>query len=168
MTDTLTESVPNEVEDLAETVLKAACERDLKLVTAESCTGGLLASLLTDVTGASYAFERGFVTYTNQAKHEMLGVGADILDAPGPVSEVVAQAMAQGALERSDGDLALSITGFAGPGGPGDEEGRVHFALARKDGPMLHREEHFGARGRGPLRIAALKTALEMLDEALR
>lgn len=167
MTDTLTESVPNDVEDAAERVLKTACDRELKLVTAESCTGGLLASLLTDVTGSSHAFDRGFVTYTNEAKHEMLGVGEDVLEDPGPVSEVVARAMAEGALQRSGGDIAVSVTGFAGPGGPGEEEGLVHFALAQKGRPTLHREEHYGPQGRGPIRVACLRTALEMINEAV-
>ncbi len=167
MTETLTEAVPTPIEDLAEAVLGTACERDLKLVTAESCTGGLLASLLTDVSGKGHAFERGFVTYSNEAKQEMLGVPAALLESPGAVSEPVARAMAEGALERSGGDLAVSVTGFAGPGGDGDEEGLVHFALARRGGETRHRCEHFGAVGRGKVRIGSLQTALEMLDEAL-
>lgn len=167
MTDTLSDSVPTDIEQLAERLLKSACEREVKLVTAESCTGGLLASLLTDVTGASHAFERGFVTYTSEAKAELLGVPANLLGSPGPVSEPVARAMAEGALARSQGDLAVSVTGYAGPTDDGGEEGNVHFALARKGGRTLHREEHFGAVGRGAIRIGCLRTALSMIDDAL-
>jgi nicotinamide-nucleotide amidase len=167
MADTLSPAVPDEAEALAQEVLQRACDADVLLVTAESCTGGLLASLLTDVSGVSHAFDRGFVTYTNAAKHQMLGVPEDVLDDPGPVSEVVARAMAEGALAHSDGHIGLSVTGFAGPAGPGDEPGLVYFALARKDGPTLHREEHFGTDDRGEVRRRCLLTSLEMLKAAL-
>jgi nicotinamide-nucleotide amidase len=167
MADTLSSAVPDEVEALAQEVLERACDADLLLVTAESCTGGLLASLLTDVSGVSHAFDRGFVTYTNGAKHQMLGVPEDVLEEPGPVSEVVARAMAEGALAHSEGHVALSVTGFAGPAGPDDEPGLVHFALARKDGATLHREEHFGSEDRGEVRRRCLLTALRMLKDAL-
>jgi nicotinamide-nucleotide amidase len=167
MTDTLSDAVPNEVEDAVDRLLGAACEKELSLVTAESCTGGLFASMLTDVSGRSHAFERGFVTYTNEAKAEMLGVDPGLLDDPGPVSEPVARAMAEGALRNSRGDLALSITGFAGPAGPDDEPGLVHFGLARRDGPTLHRVEHFGSEDRGEVRVRCLETGLEMLQAAV-
>lgn len=167
MTDTLSKAVPDEVDDLAARLLKTACDRELKLVTAESCTGGLLASVLTDVSGASHAFERGFVTYTEEAKTELLGVPADMLEEHGAVSEPVARAMAEGALRHSKGDISLSTTGFAGPAGPDDEAGLVHFALARRGGPTVHREEHYGSEDRGEVRRRCLVTALEMLQEAL-
>lgn len=166
-TETLSPAIPEDVEHDVYRLLKAICDADLKLVTAESCTGGLLASLLTDVEGAGHAFERGFVTYTDEAKHEMLGVDAALLKEKGAVSKEVAIAMAKGALARSSGDISLSVTGFAGPAGGDDEEGLVHFALARKGGEMLHREEHFGPLGRGKVRLKCLRTALKMLDHAL-
>ena len=109
--------IPAEVVDKARRVLEAACAREWSIVTAESCTGGLLASLLTDVEGASHAFERGFVVYSAKAKCELLGIAAEKIDRCGAVSEDVARAMAEGALLHSDGDLALAITGFAGAGG---------------------------------------------------
>ena len=117
MAEALDPALPPEVDRLAQAVLRQACDRDLKLVTAESCTGGLLASLLTDVPGMSHAFERGFVTYTNEAKHEVLGVPLAILDGPGAVSKACAIAMAEGALAHSRGDVAVSVTGYA-EGGP--------------------------------------------------
>jgi nicotinamide-nucleotide amidase len=166
-TETLSAAIPEDVEHDVYRLLKAICDKELKLVTAESCTGGLLASLLTDVDGSGHAFERGFVTYTDEAKHEMLGVDAGLLKDKGAVSKEVAIAMAEGALARSSGDLALSVTGFAGPAGEDDEEGLVHFGLARRDGETLHREEHFGPCGRGEVRLKSLRAALKMLDEAL-
>jgi nicotinamide-nucleotide amidase len=166
-TETLSPAIPEDVEDDVYRLLKAICDAKLKLVTAESCTGGLLASLLTDVEGCGHAFERGFVTYTDEAKREMLGVDAGLLEEKGAVSKEVALAMAEGALARSGGDIALSVTGFAGPAGKDDEEGLVHFALARRDGRTLDREEHFGALGRGEVRLKSLRTALQMLDDAL-
>src|SRR5436309_11683435 len=106
MAEALDPAIPPELDRLAQAVLSRACDRKLKLVTAESCTGGLLASLLTDVPGMSHAFERGFVTYTHDAKHEMLGVPREVLETRGAVSEACARAMAEGALARSRGDLA--------------------------------------------------------------
>ena len=148
-------------------VLKEACDRGLKLVTAESCTGGLMASVLTDVDGCGHAFDRGFVTYTNEAKSELLGVPMDLIERDGAVSELVARAMAEGALRCSMGDLALAMTGFAGRGGPGDEPGLVHFALARRDHPTIHHVERFGDVGRGPVRLGCLHTGLDMLRRAI-
>jgi nicotinamide-nucleotide amidase len=167
MAEELAALVPDEVDRLAEAVLRRACDRNLRIVTAESCTGGLLASLLTDIEGASHAFERGFVSYSDAAKCELLGVERDRLDACGAVSRQTAEAMVRGALRYSHGDLAVAITGFAGPGAPGDEAGLVHFACGGRDGAVMHREEHFGDVGRGPVRLAALRVALEMLDAAL-
>jgi nicotinamide-nucleotide amidase len=167
MTETLSPVLPDEVDRCARKLLERACDRDVSIATAESCTGGLLASLLTDVEGASHAFERGFVVYTNEAKAEMLGIPLALIEDAGAVSEVVARAMAEGALEASGADIALSTTGFAGRGAPEDEPGLVHFGCARRGGPILHREEHFGDIGRGPVRVECLRVALEMLEEAL-
>jgi len=143
------------------------CEAGLTVATAESCTGGMLAALLTDIEGAGHGFDRGFVVYTKQSKTDLLGIAGNVLDRNDAVSEVVARAMAEGALHRSDADIALGVTGFAGPAGPGDEEGLVHFALARRGRETSHRVEHFGAAGRGPVRVKSLKVMLEMLEKAL-
>lgn len=167
MTETLSPVLPDEVEEGARKLLERACQQDLTIATAESCTGGLLASLLTDVEGASHAFERGFVVYTNEAKSELLGIPLDLIETANAVSEPVARAMAEGALKASRADIALSITGFAGPGAPGDEPGRVHFGCAQNGRATTHREMHYGDIGRGPVRIECLRTALQMLEEAL-
>jgi nicotinamide-nucleotide amidase len=167
MADTLDPALPPKVQDSAQRVLEKADERELMLTTAESCTGGLLAALLTDVQGFGHVFERGFVVYSKQAKCDLLGIARHKVDGCGAVSKEIAVEMAHGALRFSKADLALSITGFAGPGGDDDEEGLVHFACARKDGTVQHREEHFGPIGRDGVRIASLGVALEMLEEAL-
>ena len=167
MTETLSATLPNDVEALTHDVLHMANEAEIRLVTAESCTGGLLASLLTDVDGASHVFERGFVTYSEQAKCDLLGLSQAMIDDCGVVSEPVARAMAAGALAGSHGDVAIAITGFAGPAGPGDEPGLVHFACARRGGPVEHREVHLGPLPRGPVRIACVRIALEMLKQAI-
>ena len=168
MAETLDPALPTEVQDRADKVLELACDKELMLATAESCTGGLLAALLTDVPGCSHAFERGFVVYSEAAKCDLLGLERAMVEECGAVSKPVAVAMAQGALRRSEADVALSITGFAGPGKAGEEEGMVHFACSRRDGPTAHRCEHFGAIGRQGVRIASLETALEMLEQALK
>ena len=128
--------------------------------------GGMLAALLTDIEGAGHGFERGFVTYSEQSKTELLGLDPDLLKKNEAVSEVVARAMAEGALARSHADIALGVTGFAGPAGK-HEQGLVHIALARRDKPTAHREEHFGAVGRGAIRVKSLKVMLDMLEQAL-
>jgi len=151
----------------AKTVLQKLCERELKVTTAESCTGGLVAAQLTDIEGCSHAFERGFVTYTDTAKHELLGVDQQMLAQCDAVSEQVARAMAEGAMMRSGADIAVSTTGFAGPAGEDDEEGLVHFALARLGRNTVHRVRSFGAIGRDPIRQRSLETILEMLEETL-
>ncbi|MDP1872568.1 CinA family protein [Phenylobacterium sp.] len=170
MAEALALTVPAPIDDLARQVLRLACDRDLKLATAESCTGGLLASLLTDIPGCSHAFERGFVVYTDAAKHELLGVRQSVLDIEGAVSEAAALALAEGALERSQADVVAAITGFTDPGpSPEEEAGLVHFAAARRGGPSpSHRRMRFGAIGRARVRQEALQTALEMMrDEIL-
>lgn len=163
-TETLSAVVPGEVEEATRRLLAKAAERELILTTAESCTGGLLASLLTDVRGISHVFDRGFVAYSEQAKTEMLGVPATLIRDKGAVSAEVAVAMAQGALDRSRAHIALAVTGFADTG---EEPGLVHFACARAGRATAHREEHFGAIGRGPTRIAALGIAIEMMTAML-
>lgn len=163
----LSAALPDDVEALARQVLEAACRRDWRLATAESCTGGLLASLLTDVEGCSSAFDRGFVTYSVAAKCELLHLARDMVERCNAVSRDVAVGMAEGALKASDAQVAVSITGFAGAGGPDDEAGLVHFACARADRETMHREEHFGDIGRGAVRIAAIRVGLKLFEEAL-
>ncbi|WP_213980849.1 CinA family protein [Sphingomonas sp. dw_22] len=167
MTETLSPVLPDQVDRAARAVLERACDRDLTLATAESCTGGLLASLLTDVEGASHAFERGFVVYTDAAKSELLGIPLEQIERHGAVSAEIARAMAEGALAGSGADVAIAVTGFAGPGAPGDEPGLVHFACARQGRATLSREEHFGDIGRGPVRIECMRVALDMLSQVL-
>ena len=156
--------LPNETEEATRRLLAKACERELMFATAESCTGGMLASLLTDVQGVAHAFDRGFVTYTEEAKHEMLGVPTDLIEREGMVSRAVAIAMAEGALTRSRAHIALSITGFADQG---EEPGLVHFGCARDGRITAHREEHFGPVGRGATRVACMKVAIDMMTEML-
>jgi nicotinamide-nucleotide amidase len=167
MSETLEPALPDHLDEQAERLMHAICDRELKVATAESCTGGMLAALLTDIEGCGHGFDRGFVTYSKDAKRELLGIDPDVLDRNDAVSEVVARAMAEGALKRSHADVAIAVTGFAGPGGPGCEEGLVHFALARWNGPTIHREEHFGAAGRGVIRLKSLKVMLNMLEQAV-
>ena len=167
MSETLEPALPDHLDEQAERLMRALCERELAIATAESCTGGMLAALLTDIEGAGHGFERGFVTYTKEAKAELLGIDRGLLDRNEAVSEVVARAMAEGALDRSHADLALGVTGFAGPAGEGCEEGLVHMALARRGKATMHREEHFGAVGRGAVRVNSLKVMLEMLEQSL-
>jgi nicotinamide-nucleotide amidase len=150
--------------------LEARCRAlGVKLATAESCTGGLLSGLLTEVPGSSAVFERGFVVYSNQAKQEMLGVSDEVLAAHGAVSEATARAMALGALAHSSADIAVSITGIAGPdgGAPGKPVGLVHLAVARRDAPPIVSECRFGALARSAIRLASVETALELIEAAL-
>jgi nicotinamide-nucleotide amidase len=163
-TETLSPVLPDETEEATRRLLAKASERNLSFATAESCTGGMLASLLTDVQGVSHAFERGFVTYSEESKTELLGVPSELIEREGAVSKAVATAMAEGALERSRANIAVSITGFADAG---DEPGLVHFACARSGRATAHREEHFGPVGRGATRVACMKVAIEMLTEML-
>jgi nicotinamide-nucleotide amidase len=161
LSETLEPALPDHLDEQAERLMHRLCDAGLTVATAESCTGGMLAALLTDIEGAGHGFDRGFVTYTNEAKTELLGIPRNVLEHNDAVSEVVARAMADGALERSKADIAVGVTGFAGPGAPGQEEGLVHFALARRERPTAHREEHFGAIGRGAVRVKSLKAMLE-------
>ena len=167
MTETLSPALPNDVEALVEAVLTAADEGGISLATAESCTGGLVASVLTDVEGRSHIFERGYVVYTDEAKAEELAVPRRLLQAHGAVSEPVARAMAEGALRAAGAGVAVAVTGFAGPAGPDDEPGLVNFAIASVGAPTVHEEHHFGDIGRGPCRIECLRVALRMLHSAV-
>jgi nicotinamide-nucleotide amidase len=168
LSETLGPAIPDQLDRDAERLMHELCDRELTVATAESCTGGMLAALLTDIEGAGHGFERGFVTYTKEAKSELLGIAPEVLDRNEAVSEAVARAMAEGALTRSSAAIALAVTGFAGPAGASHEEGLVHFALARRDAPTQHRVEHFGAEGRGPVRVKSLRVMLEMLEQALK
>lgn len=144
-------------------VLEICRARGLRVATAESCTGGMLGAALTDVAGSSDVFERGFITYSNAAKQDMLGVKATTLDAHGAVSPEVAVEMAQGALARSQADLAVSITGIAGPGGSEHKpEGRVCFAIAGRGATGVETVD-FGALGRAEVRAAAMAHALALI-----
>jgi nicotinamide-nucleotide amidase len=139
--------------------------RKLRLATAESCTGGLVAGVLTEIAGSSDVFERGFVTYSNDAKIELLGVSRETLDRHGAVSEPVAREMAAGALARSHADISVAITGIAGPAGGSREKpiGLVHMAAERRDGKATHEAYRFGDVGRGEVRRLAVSAALTLV-----
>jgi nicotinamide-nucleotide amidase len=156
-------------EALARAVLDAARGRGVTVATAESCTGGLIASALTDIAGSSDVFERGFVTYSNAAKRELLGVAAELIDRHGAVSEAVARAMAEGALAASPAGLAVSVTGIAGPGGGSPEKpvGLVWLATAVRGGETLATKRRFGELGRTIVRQEATRAGLRLLLERL-
>jgi nicotinamide-nucleotide amidase len=147
-------------------VLDACRRRGLTVATAESCTGGLVSGALTDIPGSSDVVDRGFVTYSNAAKETMLGVPAGVLERHGAVSRETAEAMAAGALAHSGADLAVAITGIAGPGGGSAEKpvGLVHLAAAARDGRLLHYERRFGDIGRSTVRARSVSEALAMLE----
>lgn len=153
----------------AAAVVASAQAHGLTLTTAESCTGGLVAAAITEVAGSSAVFERGLVTYSNAVKRELLGVPDAVLAEHGAVSAACAVAMAEGALSRSGADLAVSITGIAGPGGatPLKPVGLVHFALARRGLDTIPVERRFGDAGRSMVRLAAVAQALAMFTDAL-
>jgi nicotinamide-nucleotide amidase len=153
--------------DPARALLELCRARKLTIAAAESCTGGLLAATLTEIPGSSAAFDRGFVTYSNAAKTAMLGVPVDLLEIFGAVSAETAQAMASGALARAGADLAVAITGIAGPGGgmPGKPVGLVHFAAAARGGGRSHQARQFGDIGRAAVRRESVRVALAMLQE---
>ena len=141
----------------------------IRLATAESCTGGLICGVLTEIAGSSDVVDRGFVTYSNAAKTAMLGVPDELLQRVGAVSRETAQAMAIGAIARSSADLAVAVTGIAGPGGGSAEKpvGLVHLAVHHSSGRGWHHEARFGDLGRGGIRLATVVTALSMLNEAV-
>ena len=153
---------------LAKAVLDEARAKDLRVVTAESCTGGLIAGLLTEIPGSSDVLERGFVVYSNRAKQDLLGVAGELIADHGAVSEEVARAMAQGAAAHSDAQLAVSVTGIAGPGGgtAAKPVGLVHVAVCR-DGKVLHEEHRFGDLGRTEIRTKSVEAALNLLRRLL-
>lgn len=150
------------------TALLDLCRRSkLRIVTAESCTGGLIAATLTEIPGSSDVVECGFVTYSNAAKQTLLGVPAAILQNFGAVSRETAEAMAKGALARSQAELAVSVTGIAGPGGGTSDKpvGLVHFAAAANNGALIHRERRFGEIGRAQVRHVSVIEAMALLRE---
>ena len=152
----------------AEALVRAYAAAGRTIATAESCTGGLVAGLLTAVPGSSAVVERGFVTYSNAAKTEAIGVPAELVAAHGAVSAPVARAMAEGALAHSRADVAVAITGIAGPGGGSADKpvGLVHFGLATTGAPVRHRERRYGDLGRAEIRRRAVADALALLEEA--
>lgn len=149
----------------AKALLDACRLRGLKVATAESCTGGLVAGALTDIAGSSDVVDRGFVTYSNEAKQQMLGVPADTIEKHGAVSRETVEAMARGALGNANADLAVAITGIAGPGGgsPDKPVGLVHFAAASRNGKLTHKEMRYGNLGRIGVRRKSVLQALLML-----
>jgi nicotinamide-nucleotide amidase len=160
---------PSDLVQSARLLLDDAQARGIKIATAESCTGGLVAALLTEIAGSSAVVERAFVVYSNSAKQEMLGVPGDMIADFGAVSEPVARALAEGALHESRANLSVAITGIAGPGGGTGMKpvGLVHFASARENRAIRHEEHRFGDIGREQVRLEAVRVALRMLHEGL-
>ena len=153
----------------AQALLAAARTLSLHIVTAESCTGGLIAALLTEIAGSSDVVDRGYVTYSNTAKATALGVPIELISTQGAVSEAVAMAMAEGALTASQVELSIAVTGVAGPGGGSAEKpvGLVWFATARAGAPTLSHQARYGDLGRSEVRLAAVRTALALLTSRL-
>jgi len=150
---------------LAKTVLDEARAKGLRIATAESCTGGLIAGLLTEIPGSSDVLDRGFVVYSDQAKQDLLGVPGSLIAELGAVSRAVARAMAQGAVAHSKAQLAVAVTGIAGPGGGSAQKpvGLVHLAAFRENGALLHEEHRFGDIGRAQVRLKSVEAALTLL-----
>jgi nicotinamide-nucleotide amidase len=159
--------IDRELVEQAEALLDLCRSKKLTIAAAESCTGGLLAATLTEIAGSSDVFERGFVTYSNAAKQAMLGVPADTLERHGAVSRETAQAMAKGALAQAPVELAVSITGIAGPSGavPGKPVGLVYLAAAARNSRLIEHERRYGDIGRAQVRRACVFEALAMLRE---
>jgi nicotinamide-nucleotide amidase len=155
---------PDDIHTLAHQVIETAAAKGLTVATAESCTGGLVAAALTAIAGSSAVVERGFVTYSNAAKIELLGVPVELIETHGAVSEPVARAMADGAIMRSTARVSVSVTGVAGPGGgsPDKPVGLVHFGACGPAG-SIHVEHRFGDIGREAVRLAAVRIALGLL-----
>ncbi|MEH7846643.1 CinA family protein [Rhizobium laguerreae] len=160
---------PQDIISTAEAIIRDFTAAGLMVSTAESCTGGLIAGALTEISGSSAVVDRGFVTYTNSAKIEMLGVQAETLLRFGAVSEETARQMAHGALFRSRAEIALAVTGIAGPGGGSPEKpvGLVHLAAKSRAGSLIHRKMLYGDIGRSEVRLATIRTALEMVGSLL-
>jgi nicotinamide-nucleotide amidase len=157
----------DDLTEQARSLLDLCRSKRLKIATAESCTGGLVAAVLTEIAGSSDVFERGFVTYSNEAKQALLGVAPATIGQCGAVSRETAEAMAKGALTRAPVDLAVSITGIAGPGGAvaGKPIGLVHFSVATRSGRAIHHHREYGDIGRAQVRRASVMQALAMLRE---
>lgn len=162
-------AMDKELVDAAAALLERCRAAGLKLATAESCTGGLIAAFLTEVPGSSDVVERGFITYSNTAKSEQLGVPVALIAREGAVSEAVVRAMAEGALARSSADIAVAVSGVAGPGGGSAEKpvGLVHIAAARKGGETVHKRCDYGDIGRGPVREKSVADALALMDSLI-
>ncbi|MBD9449330.1 MULTISPECIES: CinA family protein [unclassified Rhizobium] len=158
---------PNDIIVQAEAIIRDFTAAGLMVSTAESCTGGLVAGALTEISGSSSVVDRGFVTYTNTAKMEMLGVQEETLIRFGAVSEETARQMVHGALFRSRAAIAVAVTGVAGPGGGSVEKpvGLVHLAAKSRSGGLIHRKMLYGDIGRGEVRLATVRTALGMIQE---
>ena len=160
---------PSPLLALAQIVIADARAAKLRIATAESCTGGLIGGLLTEIPGSSDVFDRGFIVYSNRAKSDMLNVPGDLIADAGAVSEAVARAMAEGAVENSNAHVAVAVTGVAGPGGGTKLKpvGLVHIAAARERRSILHEAHRFGDIGRGEIRIKAVEAALLLLQRML-
>ena len=160
---------PPDIEASAAAVIRAALKANVMIATAESCTGGLVSGALTAVAGSSAVLDRGFVTYSNEAKSDLLGVTQDLLARFGAVSEPVARSMAAGAVERSRALVSVSITGIAGPGGGSADKpvGLVHFAAIGPSGAVVHLERRFGDIGRDAVRLESVRVALALLTAAV-
>lgn len=158
---------PEDIEETARSIVADFTEKQLLIATAESCTAGLIAGAITEIPGSSNVFDRGFITYSNEAKREMIGVANATLKAHGAVSRPTALEMAQGAIGNSGANISIAVTGIAGPGGGTEEKpvGLVHLAAARTGHETLHREMRYGDIGRNAVRLATVRTALEMLVE---
>ena len=154
---------------LAEMVLAQAREQKLRIATAESCTGGLIGGLLTEIAGSSDVFDRGFITYSNRAKSDMLDVPGDMIADMGAVSEAVARTMAEGAVANSNAHMAVAVTGVAGPGGGTKFKpvGLVHVAAFRENRSILHEAHRFGDIGRSEIRMKTVEAALQLLQRLI-
>jgi nicotinamide-nucleotide amidase len=154
---------------LAEEVLNAARRNGLRIATAESCTGGLIAALLTEIPGSSDVVERGFVTYSNEAKADLLGIPLSLIQEQGAVSAEVARAMAEGAVQHSLAQLSVAVTGIAGPGGGSADKpvGLVHMAAAREGHKTLHEEHRFGDIGRSDVRLKTVEAAVQLMRKVI-
>lgn len=161
---------PADLEQTAQALIADFSKRGLTIATAESCTGGLIAGLLTEIAGSSAVVDRGYVTYSNQAKIDMLGVPATTLETYGAVSRETALAMAHGALYRSGASLAVAVTGIAGPGGGSAEKpvGLVHLAAMARTGKTLHKAIRLGDLGRETVRLETIRTAIAMLSSLVQ
>ena len=160
---------PKDLAEQASALVQSCRKAGVTVATAESCTGGLIAGCLTEIAGSSDVVDRGFVTYSNEAKNVMLDVPMRLIERHGAVSESVARTMAEGALAHSFAVLSVAVTGVAGPGGGSAEKpvGLVHLACAKRGGETRHREERYGDLGRSAIREATIRTAMEMLMEQL-